>query len=104
VLDSMGGETARRSIECMNNNGTLVSIIGTIKDDKELYSLAEQKNISIKSILVHTSSGNMKQIAELIEKGKLKINIDKTFPFDKIGEAHLCVETHSTRGKVIITI
>jgi NADPH:quinone reductase-like Zn-dependent oxidoreductase len=100
----MGGEIAKRSIDCMNDNGTLISLISTIKEDKELFAKAEAKNIKIKSILVHTSRENMKQIADLVEKEKLKINIDKTFPFDKIAEGHLAVESHSTRGKVIITL
>lgn len=41
---------------------------------------------------------------DLMSTGKLKAVIDRTFPFDKIVEAHRLVDTHHKKGSVVITM
>lgn len=54
------------------------------------------------------SAGNMKKeliaLAELVEAGRLKAVIDRTYPLERIAEAHRYVETGRNRGSVVILI
>jgi NADPH:quinone reductase and related Zn-dependent oxidoreductases len=43
-------------------------------------------------------------LAELIEQGKLKPSVDRTYPFAKIAEALDYVESGRAKGKVVVTM
>jgi Zinc-binding dehydrogenase len=53
---------------------------------------------------MHPSGTELAQLAELIEKGKLKVIVDKTYLFSNIAEALACVESGRAKGKVVVTM
>jgi alcohol dehydrogenase len=53
---------------------------------------------------MHASGTELAELAELIEQGKLKVIIDKIYPFAKISEALAYVESGHAKGKVVVTM
>jgi alcohol dehydrogenase len=53
---------------------------------------------------MHASGTELVELAELIEQGKLKVIIDKIYPFAKISEALAYVESGHAKGKVVVTM
>ena len=102
ILDSIGGETTERSLRAIKNGGILVSIVGGVKD--HLNAIADERGITAKNYLVHSSGSDMKQLAELLEKGIIKPHISHRFSFEEIAEAHHQIETGRTRGKIVLSL
>ena len=53
---------------------------------------------------MYTGSKQIKTIAELLEQKKIKVFIDKIFFLDQVAWAHKAVETHGTKGKVVVKV
>jgi len=46
----------------------------------------------------------MRLIASLLQDKKMKVSVDKIFTLDQITWAHKAVETHQTKGKVVVKV
>jgi NADPH:quinone reductase-like Zn-dependent oxidoreductase len=101
VLDTVGGDNLNLSIDVTKPGGSLISILG-LNDERK--AKATGKGVKGNAILVYSSGEDMKVIAGWLEKGVIKAHVAATFPFDKMGEAHLQVETGRTVGKVVVTV
>lgn len=104
VLDAMGGEVLYRSISCVNPGGIVVCLPSSTKGDPRAIQLAQQQGVKLIWPMMHTDGGEMRIIASLLGQKKLKVTIDKIFTLDQIGWAHKAVETHGSKGKVVVRI
>jgi len=104
VLDAMGGDVLYRSIPCVKRGGTVVCLPSSTKDDPKAIALAQQYGVQLLWPMMHTDGIQMQIIAGLLEQKKLKVHIDKIFTLDQIEWAHKAVETHGTKGKVVVRI
>ena len=64
---------------------------------------ARRPGIFYRYLFMHPSGSDLALLAELIEQGKLKVTIDRTYPFAKIAEALDFVESGRAKGKVVVT-
>jgi NADPH:quinone reductase-like Zn-dependent oxidoreductase len=99
VLDSVGGETQTRSFEVLKKGGYLVSLVAPPSPE-----LAEKYGVKATMIQSGPNGKLLEEIAELVEKGKLKAHIETIFPLSKIKEAHKLSESGRTRGKIVLSV
>ena len=103
VLDTLGGENIIKAIYVTKNGGTIVTIpSGAIAED--YINLAKAKNINLSFILVQASGNDMKELADLLDKGIIKSTVSYQFSFNEMGAAHLQLETGRTVGKIVVNL
>jgi NADPH:quinone reductase-like Zn-dependent oxidoreductase len=102
VLDPIGGETTEKSLQTLKQGGMLISIVGGVKD--HLHAPIQEKQLTAKNYMVRSSGADMRQLAELLEKGAIKPHISHRFSLEEVGKAHQQIETGKTRGKIVLSL
>ncbi|WGT39459.1 NADP-dependent oxidoreductase [Lysinibacillus sp. 1 U-2021] len=123
VFDTLGGKTLEKSFEIIKDGGKIVSISGTpnARFAKEygsgffktlLFSAASHKLTSLEKkyhaqysfLFMKPSGDQLRIIADLIESGKIKPVIDRTFSFEDAQKAMEYAESGRAKGKIIVKI
>ena len=99
VFDNVGGETNKKSYKVLKKDGNLVSMV--VDFDEQL---VKEHGINYIHQSTVPTNENLTKITELVEAGKLKVNIDKTFTFEKAAEALEYLKSGHPRGKVVVKI
>lgn len=99
VYDTVGGETTDKSITVLKTGGTLVSMLGQPKEE-----LAQKYSVTAIGQNTQTNTARLTRLSELVDGGKIKINVDKIFPLDSVKEAFTYQEKVHPRGKVVLKI
>ena len=53
---------------------------------------------------MHSSGEDMRQIAGMLAEGSLNAQVDRTYPFEQIPQAHRQLENEKVRGKIVVTL
>jgi len=99
VFDTIGGETQKNSLKVLKRGGILIT---TLKPENE--EVAKEKNIHIEGYMAQSNPSDLKEIAELIDDGKIKPIIAKVFPLADAAKAQLLSEEGHTVGKIILQV
>jgi len=102
VLDSMGEATIDSSAAVTKKGGTVIFLPAGISEDK--LKKINSAGVKCYRILVESNGDDMKTIADLLEKGILKPFVSNVYPFEKMADAHLQIESGKTKGKIVVTI
>jgi NADPH:quinone reductase len=100
VLDTIGDKTIQRSLEIIRPFGRLVSIV----DIAEPQSLLEAwgKNLTIHFVFTSQYRAKLDALTKLIERNQLRPVIDSILPWDRVVEAHQCLERGGMQGKIVL--
>jgi NADPH:quinone reductase-like Zn-dependent oxidoreductase len=99
VLDPVGRDTLARSYGVVKKGGIVVTIVSRC-DETEL----KKHEIRGASLSSHPNSGELDEIAKLIEAGKIKPVVTQVLPLSDAAKADGQAETHHTRGKIVLKI
>lgn len=99
VFDLIGGEVQKRSLQIIKEGGRLVT---TVKPENQ--EAAKEKNIQVTSYLALSLPGDLQQIADLIDSGKIRPVVSAIFPLQEAAEAQRQMETHHTTGKIVLKV
>jgi NADPH:quinone reductase-like Zn-dependent oxidoreductase len=100
VLDLVGGEYGERSLATMRAGGVLVTAADPM--NRELAAKAEQAGVHFAGIMVEPDHVALESLAGLVDDGRLRVHLERTFHFDDIAEAHRYVESGHMTGKVVL--
>lgn len=99
VFDTVGGETTDRSFTVLKKGGALVSMLGQPSQE-----LVEKYGITAIGEMTKTNTEHLNRLAEFVDSGKIKVHVDKIFPFPQAKEAFKYQEEVHPRGKVVLRI
>jgi NADPH:quinone reductase-like Zn-dependent oxidoreductase len=103
-FDVIGNYSFLKTRHLLKPHGTYIS---TLPRPKILFHKLLQpftRGEKVKTLLRKHSSSDLALLGKWMETGKLRIHIDRSFPLDKIAEAHAHSELGRTVGKSIIVI
>jgi NADPH:quinone reductase-like Zn-dependent oxidoreductase len=99
VLDTIGGETLRRSLEVVKPGGTLVSLV-----EQPSQQRAQEHGIRAMNNAALPTSQHLSIIAQLIEAGEVRPTIERIFSLHEAPQAHELSQTGHGRGRIVLHI
>jgi len=102
VLDTVAGNTIENSAQVLAPHGRIVSLADYCPP-QNLVNLWP-KNAEIHLVFMSPSAERLNNLNKLVEKGKLKVIIDKIFPLEQVVQAHEYLEVRGRAGKIVLSI
>ena len=104
IFDVLGKGSFSRSKSSLSQNGRY--LFASFKM-KQLFQMLWTSMIGSKKVICALAPGSTEDlisVKDLIEAGKIKSVIDRSFPLEQSAEAHRYVETGHKKGHVVITV
>ena len=70
--------------------------------NRNLADKAEEAGVRFAGIMVEPDHVALESLADLVDDGRLRVHLERTFGFDDIAEAHRYVEGGHMTGKVVL--
>lgn len=99
VLDTIGGDTLKKSFLVAKKGGIVLSII-----DFENIKRAADFGLQGMTLFATPNHQQLATIATLLADGKIKSHVSEIIPLKEAAKAHHLIQTGRTRGKVVLTM
>src|SRR6266568_33508 len=99
VLNTVRGDTLPPSYGVVKKGGIIVSITGE-PDAAE----CAKHGIRGSGLMANPDAKVLEELTKLIEANKITPIVSQTFPLMDVAQAHQQIETHHTRGKIVLKI
>jgi alcohol dehydrogenase len=123
-FDLIGGETLAKTFRIMKPGARVVSVGALPEPETAMKDLGGRRflaflfwiiswkirqqargaNVSYRYLFMHPSGAELSELGMLIESGKLRVVLDRTFPFAQIADALAYVESGRAKGKIVVSM
>jgi NADPH:quinone reductase-like Zn-dependent oxidoreductase len=108
ILDSVGGETFRRSLDCLATGGRLVAVglVGGADVQVDLRQIVPRGisvlGLSAGALPPYQAADRYRQIGDLVARGQLQPVIDRILPLSEAPLAHKLMAERNHFGKIVL--
>ncbi|WP_327004677.1 NADP-dependent oxidoreductase [Dactylosporangium sp. NBC_01737] len=102
VVDPIGGEYGPRSLSALRPGGILVSLASPA--EAYLADVARRQGRRAGFLLVQPDHAGLRSLADLVDRGQLRVVVDAVLPLEEVAEAHERVATGRSAGKVVLAV
>lgn len=99
VLDTLAGDVQERSWKVLKEGGIMVSTLGEPSREK-----ARQYGARGAGMMVKPNAGQLREIAGLIDEGRIKPHVETFPPLSEVRKAHELSQGGHVRGKIALEI
>jgi len=99
VYDCVGGEALEKSFDIVKEGGRLISVVSKVDSKK-----TREKNIFGTMMIVSPNGAQLKEIAKLFDRGKLKPPHLTELSLDEFTKAHQMSQDGHTKGKIVLRV
>jgi NADPH:quinone reductase-like Zn-dependent oxidoreductase len=99
VIDPKGGEVQARSWRVLKKGGLLINLIGEIDEDA-----AKKAGVRGLAFAMSYDAGELRQIVELVEQGKVKPHVSQVLPLAEARKAMDLNQQGKSHGKVVLKL
>jgi NADPH:quinone reductase-like Zn-dependent oxidoreductase len=105
VIDLVGDghdHTSTRSLTVLRPGALIVAVPSGVSP--ELLETARSRGLRATAFLVEPDGPALTRIAELIDAGTVKVEVEEVFPLEQVARAHARGEAGRTRGKLVLRV
>lgn len=99
VLDTIGGETLKRSWGTLRKGGILIGLVQPPSPEEAAAHGARQSRF-----WTRTKAGDLAEIARLIDEGKVRVAVETVLPLSEARLAHEISQSGHARGKIVLQV